>query len=44
MSDVIVDETLEDIDLDDDGKISLKEYINDMYRVRILFSLFVFII
>lgn len=32
MIDVVVDETLEDIDLDDDGKISLKEYINDMYR------------
>lgn len=32
MSDVIVDETLEDIDLDGDGRLSLKEYISDMYR------------
>lgn len=32
MSEVILDETLEDIDLDGDGKISIKEYISDMYH------------
>lgn len=31
MSDVVVDETLEDVDKDKDGKISLNEYITDMY-------------
>ncbi|XP_074603171.1 calumenin-A-like [Brevipalpus obovatus] len=31
MSDVVVDETLEDVDKDADGKISLTEYITDMY-------------
>ncbi|XP_063978798.1 calumenin [Diachasmimorpha longicaudata] len=32
MKDVVVEETLEDIDKDGDGKISLAEYIGDMYR------------
>ncbi|RZB89888.1 calumenin [Asbolus verrucosus] len=32
MKDIVVQETMEDIDKDDDGKISLKEYIGDMYR------------
>ncbi|XP_077292066.1 calumenin B scf [Arctopsyche grandis] len=32
MKDVIVVETMEDIDKDKDGKISLEEYIGDMYR------------
>ncbi|XP_072765035.1 calumenin-B [Anoplolepis gracilipes] len=32
MKDVIVLETMEDIDKDGDGKISLMEYIGDMYR------------
>jgi Ca2+-binding EF-hand superfamily protein len=32
MRDVVVQETLEDIDRDHDGKISLEEYIGDMYR------------
>lgn len=32
MRDIVVLETLEDIDKDKDGKISLKEYIGDMYR------------
>ncbi|KYN06652.1 PREDICTED: calumenin-B [Cyphomyrmex costatus] len=32
MKDVIVLETMEDIDKDQDGKISLAEYIGDMYR------------
>lgn len=31
MYDVVVDETLEDIDHDHDGKISESEYISDMY-------------
>lgn len=31
MRDVIVEETLEDIDKDGDGKVSLDEYIRDMY-------------
>ncbi|XP_015928979.1 calumenin-A [Parasteatoda tepidariorum] len=31
MHDVVIVETLEDIDKDNDGKISLKEYIGDMY-------------
>lgn len=31
MQTVVVEETLEDIDKDGDGKISLNEYINDMY-------------
>ncbi|KAL6260126.1 hypothetical protein P5V15_007663 [Pogonomyrmex californicus] len=32
MKDVIVLETMEDIDKDEDGKISLAEYIGDIYR------------
>lgn len=32
MRDIVVLETLEDIDKDKDGKVSLKEYIGDMYR------------
>lgn len=32
MRDIVVLETLEDIDKDHDGKVSLKEYIGDMYR------------
>ncbi|XP_011499500.1 PREDICTED: calumenin-B [Ceratosolen solmsi marchali] len=32
MKDVVVLETIEDIDKDGDGKISLDEYIGDMYR------------
>lgn len=32
MRDIVVQETLEDIDKDGDGKISLEEYIGDMYR------------
>ncbi|XP_063233264.1 calumenin [Bacillus rossius redtenbacheri] len=32
MRDVVVLETLEDIDKDKDGKVSLQEYIGDMYR------------
>ncbi|XP_022909565.1 calumenin [Onthophagus taurus] len=32
MRDVVVLETMEDIDKDKDGKISLEEYIGDMYR------------
>ncbi|XP_057666172.1 calumenin [Diorhabda carinulata] len=32
MSDLIVVETLEDIDKNNDGKVSLEEYIGDMYR------------
>lgn len=32
MRDVVVAETVEDIDKDDDGKISVEEYIGDMYR------------
>lgn len=31
MRSVVVEETLEDIDKDKDGKISLDEYISDMY-------------
>lgn len=31
MRDVVVDETLEDVDKDKDGKVSLDEYINDIY-------------
>lgn len=31
MQDIVIIETLEDIDKDKDGKISLKEYISDMY-------------
>lgn len=31
MHSVVIDETLEDMDRDKDGKISLAEYINDMY-------------
>lgn len=33
MRDVVVSETVEDIDKDNDGKISVEEYIGDMYRV-----------
>jgi len=32
MRDVVVLETMEDIDKDKDGKVSLQEYIGDMYR------------
>lgn len=32
MRDVVVAETVEDIDKDDDGKVSVEEYIGDMYR------------
>ncbi len=32
MRDIVVQETLEDIDRDGDGKISLDEYIGDMYN------------
>lgn len=32
MKDIVVLETLEDIDKDGDGKVSLEEYIGDMYR------------
>lgn len=32
MRDIVVQETLEDIDKDGDNKISLDEYIGDMYR------------
>jgi Ca2+-binding EF-hand superfamily protein len=31
MRDVVVDETLEDIDKNGDGKVSVEEYISDMY-------------
>lgn len=31
MRDVVVDETLEDIDKDKDGRVSIDEYISDMY-------------
>lgn len=31
MRDVVVDETLEDIDKDADGRVSVEEYISDMY-------------
>lgn len=34
MSDIVVIETLEDIDTDGDGKISLAEYIGDMYNAK----------
>ncbi|XP_049291706.1 calumenin-B [Anopheles funestus] len=32
MRDVVVTETIEDIDKDNDGKVSVEEYIGDMYR------------
>jgi len=32
MRDIVVTETLEDIDKDNDGKINIDEYIGDMYR------------
>ena len=32
MRDIVVQETLEDIDKDGDGQISIDEYIGDMYR------------
>lgn len=32
MRDVVVTETIEDIDKDSDGKVSVEEYIGDMYR------------
>lgn len=31
MKDVVIEETLEDVDKDKDGKISLEEYIADLY-------------
>ncbi|XP_015784895.1 calumenin-A [Tetranychus urticae] len=31
MKNIVIDETLEDVDKDGDGKISLNEYISDMY-------------
>lgn len=33
MRDIVVQETIEDIDKDHDGKVSVEEYIGDMYRV-----------
>lgn len=32
MKDVVILETMEDIDKDNDGKVSLMEYIRDMYK------------
>ncbi|XP_045480425.1 calumenin [Harmonia axyridis] len=32
MKDVVILETMEDIDTDNDGKVSLKEYIRDLYK------------
>ena len=32
MRDIVVTETMEDIDKDGDGKINMDEYIGDMYR------------
>lgn len=32
MRDIVVQETIEDIDKDHDGKVSVEEYIGDMYR------------
>ncbi len=32
MRDIVISETMDDIDKDGDGKISLQEYIGDMYR------------
>lgn len=32
MKSVVIQETLEDIDKDDDGKVSIEEYIGDLYR------------
>jgi len=32
MKDIVVQETLEDIDKDGDGKVSMEEYIGDMYK------------
>lgn len=32
MRDIVVSETIEDIDKDSDGKVSVDEYIGDMYR------------
>merc|ERR1740129_2566780 len=34
MKDIVVTETLEDIDKDGDGSINVDEYIGDMYRDR----------
>ena len=34
MQDVVVEETIEDMDIDKDGKLSLQEFINDLWRVR----------
>ncbi|CAH1958855.1 unnamed protein product [Acanthoscelides obtectus] len=34
MRDIVVLETMEDIDKDKDGKVSLKEYIGDMYHME----------
>jgi Ca2+-binding EF-hand superfamily protein len=33
MRDIVVSEAIEDVDKDNDGKISVEEYIGDMYRV-----------
>ena len=35
LRDIVVTETLEDIDKDADGKINVDEYIGDMYRERV---------
>ena len=40
MRDVVVTETFEDIDKDKDGKISIDEYIGDMYKA-IKFSFYI---
>jgi len=32
MKDIVITETMEDMDLDSDGKISLEEYIGDLYK------------
>jgi len=32
MQDVVVEETIEDMDIDKDGKLSLQEFINDLWR------------
>ena len=35
MKDVIVLETMDDMDADKDGKISINEYLNDLWKVSI---------